>query len=123
MVCVPLFFSYPMIGFFLYNQIIEEINKDERDEQGLVIKESIEFVWKQKLMNSLAFVLGPWIFKFKFLYKYQFSYLGFRKFTTQFYSNQSDEIIEKYFRYSMFWQNILLTIPDMIIQFLISYYF
>lgn len=46
MVFVPLFFMYPIIGLVQYNQFLAEINKDEHDEHGVMIKGQIEFLWK-----------------------------------------------------------------------------
>ena len=80
-------------------------------------------MWKQKLANSIAFTIGPWMFKFKIIYKFLFSYLGFTNFKKGILSKHEEEAVEKYFRYSIFFQNILQTIPNMLIQVIVSQYF
>jgi len=51
--------------------------------------------------------------------------LGFKKFKKEYYRKQSleNDVIEKYFRYSIFYENVLHTIPTMLMESLLSNYF
>lgn len=104
----------------MYNSSIKQVNGEELDDSGIIVRNKLLITCQQHFLYSIMFVVGPWLLKFKYLFKLFFFKIGFDSFSRSRISEKEEKLIDKCFHFSIFCQTFFFSIPHLILNVVIS---